>query len=78
MGCEGKLDAERKFFIEATSRESNIHHSTIEIVPFSKGLRSHPTLSDDDFYNTPKMICHEKVVQPLEFSMKNMTSNNLF
>ena len=58
--------------------KDNIHHSAVENVPFLEDSRSHPTLSNDDFYNTLEMICHEKVEQPLEFSLKNRTSNNLF
>lgn len=58
--------------------KDNAHHYVVKKVPFSKGLRSHLVLSDDDFYNTLEMICQEKIVQPHVFSLEDRTSNNLF
>ena len=60
------------------ARKDNTYHFAIEKEPFSKGPRSHPSLSNDNFYNTPKMICQEKFVQPPALSMGDRNSNNLF
>ena len=60
------------------ARKDYSYHSTIEKEPFSKGPQSHLGLSDDDFYNTPEMICQEKVVQLCPLSLGDGNRNNLF
>ena len=39
---------------EKIERKDNPYHLVADKEHFSKGPRSHPGLSDDEFYNTPK------------------------
>ena len=41
---------------EQIVRENNPYHLVADKEHFSKGPRSHPSLSDDEFYNTLKVI----------------------
>lgn len=63
---------------EKMARKDDTYISSIEKELFYKGPRSHPSLSDDDFYNTPKMIFQEKVEQPHTLSLDDRHSNNIF
>lgn len=63
---------------EQIERNDNTHHSATEKGHFPKGPRSHVGLSDDDFYNTSKEICQEKIMQSHTFGLEGRTSNNIF
>ena len=45
------------FSHEQTTRKYNPYHLVVDKEHFSKGLRSHQGLSDDEFYNTLELIC---------------------
>ena len=45
------------FSHEQTARKDNPYHLVADKEHFAKGPRSQPGLSDDQFYNTPEMIC---------------------
>ena len=47
---------------EKMRRKDNPYHLVADKEHFSKGPRSNPGFSDDEFYNTPKMICQVKIV----------------
>ena len=43
---------------------------------FAKGPRSQPGLSNDEFYNTPEMICQGRIVQACALDMGDRNSMN--
>lgn len=63
---------------EEIAWKDNVYLSTTKREPFYKGPRSHLGLSNDDFYNTPKIICQEKVVQPHALTLGDRNNNDLF
>ena len=46
---------------EQVNREENAHFSAMERELSYQGSRSHPKLSSDDFFSTPKLVCQETV-----------------
>jgi len=61
---------------EQIVRENNPYHLVADKEHFSKGPRSHPGLSDDEFYNTPEMIGQGKNVQPRVLGIGDRNSIN--
>ena len=46
---------------EQVIRGKNVHFSIMERESSCQSSRSHPRLSGDDFFSTPKIICQETV-----------------
>ena len=61
---------------EKIVRENNPYHFVADKEHFSKGPRSHPGLSGDEFYNTPKVIGQGRSVQPCMLGMGDRNSTN--
>ena len=61
---------------EQIVRENNPYHLVVDKEHFFKGPRSHLGLSDDEFYNTSKMISQGRGVQPYVLGMGDRNSTN--
>ena len=58
------------------ARQDNPYHLVADKEHFSKGPRSHPGLSDDEFYTTSEMTCQGKGVQPRGSGVGDRNSTN--
>ena len=66
----------RSFSHEQIARKDNPYHLVVDKEHFTKGPRSQPSLSDDEFYNTPEMICQGRIVQTCALDMGDRNSMN--
>lgn len=63
---------------EPVNRGENAHLTDMERELSYHGSRSHPELSGDDFFSTPKLVCPETVRQQIAPNLDERMSSNLF